>query len=130
MMSDPGAISVDAVGHRRGGKAEVVLTARIPQGTHIEPHQPSEPFLIPTVVEVEGIEAASVDYPEPVAKDLGIADVVLTVYEGAPRFVVRGDIPPDTERVSGTVRYQPCVNGACLPPRAALWETVLEAGSG
>jgi hypothetical protein len=125
-MSEPGTIPLDAVGRRRGPRAEVILTARIPPGTHIEAHEPPEPFLIPTVVEVEELEGATVDYPEPVPKEFEFSDVVLSVYEGAPRFVVRGEPAPGIERVRGVIRYQPCVNGACLPPRTSAWEAVLE----
>lgn len=120
-MSEPGTISLDAVARRRGRNAEVTLTAQIPPGTHIEPHVPPEPFLIPTVVEVEGLEEAGVDYPQPVRKDLGFSDVALSVYEGTVRFVIRGEAAPDVEVVRGKVTYQPCVGGACLPPRASTW---------
>jgi hypothetical protein len=106
---------------------DVVLTAKIPDGTHIESHQPPEPSLIPTMVEVDGIDQATVEYPAPVRKDLGFASAIeLWVYAGAPRFIVRGQAPPEVGRVRGRLRYQPCVNGACLPPRTAVWEASLE----
>jgi hypothetical protein len=126
MMSEQGTISLDAVGRRRGHTAEVTLTARIPPGTHIESHEPPEPLLIPTVVEVEHFERATVDYPEPVSKEFGFSDVVLSVYEGTPRFVIRGEPAPGAKRVRGILRYQACVNGACLPPRVSAWEALLE----
>ncbi len=125
-MSEPGFISLDAVARRHGRRAEVTLTADIPSGTHIESHVPPEPYLIPTVVEVDGLEEAAVDYPEPVRKDLGIPDAVLSVYEGTVRFVIRGEPAPGVNVVRGTVSYQPCVGGACLPPRASTWEAALE----
>ncbi len=126
-VSEPGTISIEAAARRKGHSAEVTLTAEIPQGTHIEPHVPSEPSLIPTVVEVqEGLEETAVDYPDPEYKDLGAQDVVLTVYEGTTQFAVRGRVPPDAEVVRGRVRYQPCVGGACLPPRISSWEADLD----
>ena len=126
-MAEPGAIALDTSAHRRGGDAEITVTAEIPRGTHIEPHIPSEPSLIPTVVEVqEGLEDAAVDYPEPAYKDLGAPDVVLSVYEGTVRFAVRGRAQPDARVVRGRVRYQPCVGGACLPPRIETWEASLD----
>ncbi|MGH2984934.1 MAG: protein-disulfide reductase DsbD domain-containing protein [Solirubrobacterales bacterium] len=127
-MNDPGSITVEAVAARRGSQTEVILTARIPEGIHIESHQPPEPFLIPTAVEVQGLEGATVDYPDPIRKDLGVSDVVLSVYEGTPRFVVRGRVAPGAERVRGAIRYQPCVGGACLPPRETTWDIPLAAG--
>lgn len=120
-MSEPGTISLEAEARRRGRSAEVTLIAEIPPGTHIEPHVPPQPFLIPTVVEVEGLERAGVDYPQPVRKELGYSDIALSVYEGTVRFVIRGEAAPDVEVIRGTVSYQPCVGGACLPPRASTW---------
>jgi len=127
-MTPPGSIVLDAVGRRRGRSVEVTLTAQIPAGTHIEPHVPTEPTLIPTEVEVEveGLEAAAVDYPEPVRKDLGFRGMALSVYEGTVRFVIRGEVAAGVEVVRGTVSYQPCVGGACLPPRSSTWEAMLK----
>ena len=127
-MSELGSIALDAVARRRGRTAEVVVTAEIPPGTHIESHRPPEPSLIPTVVEVDGLADAVVDYPEPVRKDLGISDVALQVYEGTVRFAIQGKAEPGVDVVRGVVSYQPCVGGACLPPRSASWEAALRSG--
>lgn len=129
-MSEPGAITLDAQARRRGSRAEVTVTARIPSDTHIESHAPAEPNLIPTVVEVEGLEKAAVHYPAPVRKDLGIPDRSLSVYEGTVRFVIRGETAPGVEVVRGAVNYQPCVGGACLPPRGMTWEAKLSEAKG
>lgn len=129
-MSELGAIALDAVARRQGTSAEVTLTARIPSGTHIESHAPTEPNLIPTVVEVDGLEAAAVEYPEPVITDLGIPGAELSVYEGTVRFVIRGEAAPDAEAVRGAVSYQPCVGGACLPPRGVIWKAELSNTKG
>jgi hypothetical protein len=128
-MSEPGTIAIEPLAYREGSAVEIRLTARIPPGTHIESHEPPEPFLIPTVVEVENLERASITYPPPVEKNLGLSDVVLPVYEGTVTFIVRGEADRATASVRGALRYQPCVGGACLPPRAAAWETpVLDGG--
>ena len=126
-MHEPGTISLAAAARKHGRSAEITVTAEIPPGTHIEPHTPTEPSLIPTVVEVqEGLETATVDYPEPAYKELGAPDMVLSVYEGTVRFSVRGRVLEDAGVVRGRVRYQPCVGGACLPPRISSWEADLE----
>lgn len=125
-MTAPGAIMLDAAARRRGRSVEVTLTAHIPSGSHIEPHIPPWPNLIPTVVEVDGLQDAAVDYPEPVRKDLGFAEMALAVYEGTVRFVIRGEMTAGVETVRGTVSYQPCVGGACLPPRSSAWEARLD----
>lgn len=124
-MSEPGNVPLEAAGRRHGPSAEVVVTAKIPPNTHIEPHRPADPLLIPTVVEVEGLEDPIVDYPEPVRKELGFSDAALEVYEGTVRFRIRGEAPAGVEVVRGAVSYQPCVGGACLPPRGSHFEAKL-----
>ncbi len=127
---EAGDIAVDAVAQRGARTTEVIVTAAIPPGVHIESHAPPDPFLIPTRVEVEGLEGAVVDYPEPVRKDVGEAvgtpGVLLPVYEGTVRFSIRGEAGPGLDAVTGGVRYQACVRGTCLPPRTARWEAPLE----
>ena len=112
-----------------GGATRLTLTIDLPPGTHIEPHRPAEPNLVPTVLEVEGLDGAAVDYPEPVVKDLGWDGLTLTVLEGAVDIVVTARIPDTTRRIRGTLRYQPCVGGACLPPRTVPWEAPVTGGT-
>lgn len=108
-----------------GDLVEVSLTVDLPEGAHIEPHRPTEPYLIPTVLDVDDLQDVSVEYPSPVVKDLGWNDLRLTVLEGRLTFRVRGRLKGGAERVVGTLSYQPCVGGACLPPRTVRWESPL-----
>ena len=85
--------------------ARVLLTVDLPDGVHIEPHEPAEPHLIPTVLEVDDADEVTVDYPEPVVKDLGWHDATLAVLEGTVRFTISGRVPADADRMSGTLRY-------------------------
>lgn len=121
-MSERDAFVVRTEAVLSGDTVEVQLTVDLPPSVHIEPHQPVDPYLIPTVLEVEGVDDATVDYPEPAVKDLGWNGVTLTVLEGTLTFVVRGRVRDRSHRVLGTLRYQPCVGGACLPPRTIAWE--------
>lgn len=108
-----------------GGEVRLVLTVDLPAGVHIEPNQPTEPYLIPTVLKVEGLSDVTVEYPTPVIKDLGWKDLALTVLEGKLELVVRGRAQQGTKQISGTLSYQPCVGGACLPPRTVPWMSPL-----
>jgi hypothetical protein len=81
------------------------------------------------VLEVQGVDGAVVDYPEPVVKDLGWERLTLTVLEGAVDFVVTAQVPATVRRIRGTLRYQPCVGGACLPPRTVPWEAPVSGGT-
>lgn len=121
-MSEREAFVVRTQAVTSGDTVEVTLTVDLPPGVHIEPHQPPEPYLIPTVLDAEGLEEADVAYPSPVVKGLGWKDLTLTVLEGRITFLVRGRVQAGEDRVRGTLSYQPCVGGACLPPRTIRWE--------
>lgn len=129
-MSEPGALVLEPTAGRNGGAVEVRLTARIPDGTHIESHEPAEPFLIPTVLDVENLRDATVAYPPPIEKDVGIPGVRLSVFEGTVTFVAHGEAEPAEKEVRGTLRYQPCVHGACLPPRSVAWSAAIDDRAG
>ncbi len=122
-MSEREAMVVRTEATLLGDVVEVFLTVDLPDGAHVEPHQPAEPYLIPTVLDVDDLEDVSVQYPSPVVKDLGWKDLRLTVLEGRLTFRVRGRVKVGADRVVGTLSYQPCVGGACLPPRTVRWES-------
>lgn len=127
-MGDPGTISVNALARRVAGKVKVTLWLHIPEGAHVEPHQPSEPTLIPTVVEFTDLEVSSVSYPQPVKKDLGLPGPPLIVYQGSIRITAEGRARETRRMLHGTIRYQPCVGGACLPPREQPWQASIQPG--
>jgi hypothetical protein len=128
-MNEREAFVVRARAELVGDEVLIALTVELPVGVHIEPHQPAEPYLIPTVLDVEDLQDVTVEYPRPVAKSLGWKDLELTVLQGSVEFLVRGRVPPGLERVSGTLRYQPCIGGACLPPRAVAWQSPLDGAT-
>jgi hypothetical protein len=112
-----------------GDAVRVILTVELPEGVHIEPHVPTEPTLIPTVLEVTGLTGVAVEYPEPVVKALDWGGLTLTVLEGSLRFVVSGRLQPGIDAMTGTLRYQPCIGGACLPPRTVAVQAPLAGSS-
>lgn len=120
-MTDPGTICVEASARRQDGAVEVTLRLDIPEGTHIEAHEPPDPLLIPTVAHVAVPEATTVSYPEAVEKDLDLPGPPLLVYEGTVTIRARGPADDTVETAEGTITYQPCVGGACLPPRDHTW---------
>ncbi|MEX2280134.1 MAG: hypothetical protein WEA76_08605 [Acidimicrobiia bacterium] len=124
-MDDRVALAVTPVAEVADDRVRIVLEVDVPAGVHIEPHRPDDPFLIPTVVTVNGLDDVEVTYPDPVAKHLGWNDVALMVLEGPLEFVVTGQRRPDGEVVSGGISYQPCLGGACLPTRTVTWSTQL-----
>lgn len=121
-MSERDAFVVRTQAEVSGDMIEVTLTLDLPPGVHIEPNQPAEPFLVPTVLDVD-LGDVTVVYPSPIIKDLGWRGAALTVLEGSLTFLVRGRVQAGMDRVRGTLSYQPCVGGACLPPRTVPWES-------
>ncbi len=65
------ALTIHADAEQSGDLVRLTLTVDLPSSVHIEPHQPAEPYLIPTVLEVDGLTDVTVDYPAPTVKDLG-----------------------------------------------------------
>ncbi len=124
-MTDHGTIDVKASARRRGDRVEVQLLLEMPENTHIEPHEPPDPFLIPTVVELEDLEVDSIVYPEPTEKDIGLPGAPLLVYRGGVRITAQARADARRQTLRGTIRYQPCVGSACLPPRTQRWEAAV-----
>ena len=128
-MHEHEAFVVRTEADRSGDAVRVILTVELPEGVHIEPHVPTEPTLIPTVLEVAGLTGVAVAYPEPVVKDLDWRGLTLTVLEGSLRFIVSGRLQPGIDAMTGTLRYQPCIGGACLPPRTVAVQAPLAGSS-
>ncbi|HEU4542877.1 MAG TPA: hypothetical protein VFR23_17240 [Jiangellaceae bacterium] len=122
-MSSHQALTIRTEATQSGDLVQLTLTVELPDGVHIEPHQPIEPYLIPTVLEVDDLSDVAVHYPAPMVKDLDWNDVTLSVLEGTLQFGVSGRVQKDVEWISGTLHYQPCVGGACLPPRTTRWQS-------
>ena len=122
-MSRHQALTIRTDAERSGDLVRLTLTVDLPAGVHIEPHEPAEPYLIPTVVEVDGLSDVTIGYPAPTIKDLGWKGVTLTVLEGTLEFVMTGRVQAGSDWISGTLHYQPCVGGACLPPRTTRWQS-------
>jgi len=128
-MREREAFVVRTEADRAGDAVRVILTVELPEGVHIEPHVPTEPTLIPTVLEVAGLTRVAVEYPEPVVKDLDWRGLTLIVLEGSLRFVVSGRAHPGGDDMTGTLRFQPCIGGACLPPRTVALQAPLTGSS-
>jgi hypothetical protein len=124
-MVESGYISVTGHGTQSGNRAKIVLDIDIPENCHIEAHEPTEPFLIPTVVEVDDLHEVEIDYPRARRKEI-IPGAELLVYDDRIQVEVRGRLMDGAHTIAGRIRYQPCVGGACLPPRTDDWSASLQ----
>jgi len=124
---------VEPASLRPGERGRLVVEVTVPEGCHLESHDPSEPWLIPTVLGVEapeGITAGEVDYPEGEERTFDWSPAVLRVYRGtlelsAPVEVARG-ASPGSVAVLGRLSYQGCTESLCLMPSEQAVEARLE----
>ena len=107
----------------RGRSFEVAVVAKITPGFHVNAHEPSEDYLIPTKITADlppGIVLLETTYPRGVMRGFRFAKTPLRVYENS--FTVRMKLraeagaPLGPQKIGLTVAYQACNQDACLPP--------------
>ena len=107
----------------RGRPFEIAIVAKITPGFHVNAHEPSEEYLIPTKVMADlppGVVLVETTYPRGVMRAFRFSKTQLRVYETS--FTVRmklraeGAAPLGSQKIGLTVGYQACNQDACLPP--------------
>ena len=102
---------------------EIALVAKISSGFHVNAHEPSEEYLIPTKVTADlpgGVSLVETDYPRGVMRAFRFSKTPLRVYEGS--FTIRmklrvgSSAPLGPQKLGLTVGYQACNQDSCLPP--------------
>jgi len=117
---------IDTITVARGGKARLTLQLELNRGFHVNSHQPSEDYLLPTTVRLspqEGIMIVKIAYPQgEVMKFRFAGSDHLSVYSGRFRVTAevraRRDAALGRQRVHGEVRYQACDDHQCFPPKS------------
>lgn len=108
-----------------------VLFATVKDGFHINSHEPTEEYLIPSSVELvnaTGFKLEKADFPDGALKAFGFApDEMLSVYEGVIRVPLKlraeAGAAAGARAVKLAFHYQACNDQLCLRP--AKRETVL-----
>ena len=128
---------LDRTAYEAGGPARLAVVLTIAEGWHVNAHEPTYDYLIPTelVVELpEGWPAAEVAYPPAERATFAFADEPLDVYEGRVALVASFRLPagaPAGEHpVAAEVTYQACDDDSCLPPVTVREELALTVGPG
>jgi len=107
----------------RGHSFEIAVVAKISPGFHINAHEPSEDYLIPTKVLADlppGISLVETTYPRGVMRAFRFSKTPLRVYDGS--FTVKMKLraeaaaPLGPKKIGLTIGYQACNQDACLPP--------------
>jgi thiol:disulfide interchange protein len=116
-------LSVDRTAYDPGSPAKVAALVSIEHGWHVNSHQPSFEYLIPTVLDLQlppGWAAGTFVYPVAKLKTFSFEPKPLAVYDGdvvvlaeikLPKGVAKGTYP-----VTASLRYQACNDSQCLPP--------------
>jgi thiol:disulfide interchange protein DsbD len=107
----------------QGGTVQIAVEVDIDHPWHINAHELTDEFLIPTEVVFEtpeGIEIRGVVYPEAVEKKLGFSDELLKLFEGRVYIGAVAEVSPEFETgktaIKGALTYQACDNEKCLMP--------------
>ncbi len=107
----------------RGRAFELAVVAQTRPGFHINAHEVSEDYLIPTTLEAElppGLRALGITYPSGVPRKFNFSPAKLLVYEGTVTLRMKLEAMPDAplgpRRLALALRYQACNQEACLPP--------------
>ena len=113
----------DPEGPRPGDVGRLVVEVTIPDGCHIESHEPGDPFLVPTVLEldaIDGVAIGAVQYPADEIVTFDWSPTTLRVYTGTVRLVAPFEVSVKAaggrRRLIGRVRYQGCTETLCYPP--------------
>jgi hypothetical protein len=110
---------------RRGTAGSVELRFHVGNGFHVNSNQPTEEFLIPTVLKLDAptdIVIGRITYPPGQLRSFPFApNQKLSVYTGEFTLSVMvrplASVLPSHYAVHGTLRYQACDNAACYPPK-------------
>ncbi len=108
---------------KRGGAADVKLTATLNEGFHANSHTPSDENLIPLKLTWEPgvLTAKDVIYPKPKMEKYEFSEKPLSVVAGefdlTTKFAAAAGAAPGASVMTGRLRYQACNNNACFPPK-------------
>jgi thioredoxin:protein disulfide reductase len=102
---------------------EIAVVAKITPGFHVNAHEPSEEYLIPTKITADlppGVMVVETTYPRGVMRAFSFSKTPLRVYENS--FTIRmklrtaASAPLGVQKIALTVGYQACNQDSCLPP--------------
>lgn len=128
---------VDRTAYEAGDTVELAAVVEIEEGWHIQSHQPTFEWLIPTEISYalpDGWPDVETTYPPHVLWQADFEEQPLAVYEGESIFrstlVIPADLAASEVTVTASLRYQACDDKVCLPPLSAEQSVRLTIGSG
>lgn len=110
---------VHVVGVQRDdAKDALIVTLRIDPGFHVNANPASSKYLIPTALNLPGVQPTRIDYPPPVYFRPKFAEDRIAVYEGKITITARfahGTLA-HLPLFGSTVTAQACNDAICFPP--------------
>jgi thiol:disulfide interchange protein DsbD len=107
----------------KGKSNQIAVEVKVQEPYHINAEKPSEPYLIPTTLDIETDEEITFGkkfFPEPQLKSFAFSDSPLAVYEGIFYIYTNLTIPPDFNKskieLKTTLGFQACDDHTCLAP--------------
>lgn len=107
----------------RGASFQLAVVMKIRNGFHVNAHQASAHYLIPTSVTPElpaGFKVGEIVYPKGELHTFSFTKTPLNVYQDKViiriPLIAQLDAPTGTQRIPMKLRYQACNNEVCLPP--------------
>lgn len=108
------------------------LRIRIQKGWHVNAHQPSEGYLIPTTLKLvsdNGITMLKVDYPPSEKGCFAFSKAPLSIYRGdvvlKATILIGKKAPRGKMPLTFVLSYQPCNDRACLLPTKIMTNMTL-----
>jgi DsbC/DsbD-like thiol-disulfide interchange protein/thiol-disulfide isomerase/thioredoxin len=120
---------------RAGARVRLALRVTLPEGYHVQAHQPRDPALIPTVLTLEppeGITIEDINYPAATELKQAGQSQPLLVYGREFKISVRARVDAKAEPgdwvLKGQLRYQACDEKSCYPPATieTQWQLFVE----
>ncbi|HEX2642004.1 MAG TPA: protein-disulfide reductase DsbD domain-containing protein, partial [Thermoanaerobaculia bacterium] len=129
-------LEADRTAYEAGTTARIAALVEIEHGWHVNSHQPTFDYLIPTVLNIHppaGWPEEKILYPAAALKTFAFADQPLSVYDG--QIVIEADVavpagtPAGDVPVRATLDYQACNDSQCLPPVTVEAKLTIRVGS-
>jgi len=131
------ALAADRIAYDAGTTARLRARVTIATGWHVNSHQPTFDYLIPTALTLKlpaGWPPAKITYPAAQLRKFAFAEVPLAVYDGDALILAELAVPKGaavgTYPVHAALFYQACNHDQCLPPVTAEADLPLKVGPG
>lgn len=130
-------LRADRTAYDPGSTVRVAAVVEIDRGWHVNSHQPSYDYLIPTALEFElppTWNLEGIAYPPGEMQQFAFEDKPLSVYDGQVAILARLQVGDEefegTQSILARLMFQACDDRSCLPPETLSRELQLTLAAG